>query len=116
MDITTILSNTINNLNTHYSNGTHPVAEIEINEPIIEKGGREAAPEEIKRALDAFNKAASIVDGRVEFFYHKETKRIIMRMTDPVTHEVVKQFPSKDMISLLTNINERLGLFVDEKR
>ena len=117
MDINKILSNTIKNLRTYPHDNVHHIGEIKIvDRQQIKSSGREATPDEIKRLVTTFNKAAKQVDNRVSFSYHQKTDRLIMRIVNPNTNEVIKQLPSKEMIKLLTNINEMLGLFIDEKR
>ena len=117
MDINNILSNTISNLQNSQASKIHHEGELQIlDRKQIGDSGREATSEEIKRMVNTFNKAAHEVDTRVSFSYHEQTDRLVMQIVNPSTNEVVKQVPSKEMLRLLTNINEMLGLFVDEKR
>jgi uncharacterized FlaG/YvyC family protein len=39
-----------------------------------------------------------------------------MKVTDPKTQEVVRQIPSKDVLRILENIHDMIGVFIDEQR
>jgi uncharacterized FlaG/YvyC family protein len=41
---------------------------------------------------------------------------VIMRVTDTVTNEIIREIPPKEMIRLLEHIHEMIGMFVDESR
>lgn len=118
MDVNRLIANTISTLSQPQHAGYH-AGEITIADAEIEKrmsGGREASREEIDKALGMLNKAADSVDNRVSFEYNEKTKRLVMRMTDPTTNEVVNQFPSKDALRILENIHDMIGMFIDEQR
>jgi flagellar protein FlaG len=118
MDVNSLLSQTINTLSTPgYQNTVH-AGEISI-EPVKkadESGGREASREEIDHMLSTLDRAAANVDQRVSFAYNEKTQRLIMRITDPRTNEVVRQIPSKEVVQLLENIHDMIGVFIDEQR
>jgi uncharacterized FlaG/YvyC family protein len=118
MDVNGLIANTIMTLSQPQQAGYH-TGEITIADAETGKsmsGGRDASREEIDKALDTLNGAASSVDNRVSFEYNEKTKRLVMRMTDPMTHEVVRQLPSKDALRILENIHDMLGVFIDEQR
>lgn len=117
MDVNSVISNTIQKLNSYKSvDSISPVVELDMNAETSASGGREAARENYSSFVNTLNKAAAKVDERVSFDFHKASNRIIMRVTDPSTNEVLKQVPSKDMVELLEDINKMVGLIIDEKR
>lgn len=115
MDINSILKNTINSLSEPHHINAHKSGELNIIEVNNIKGDREVSTEDVESVMGSLNKAARNVDSRVSFSYHEKTKRILMRITDPVTREVVKQIPSREMIRILENIHDLVGMFVDEQ-
>ena len=118
MDVTRLIAGTISTLSQPQQGGYH-AGEIQLVEAAAEQrhsGGREASRDEIDKALGMLNKAADSVDNRVSFEYNEKTKRLVMRMTDPMTNEVVNQFPSKDALRILENIHDMIGMFIDEQR
>ena len=119
MDVNGLIANTISTLSQPQQLGGYHAGEITLADADIGKrdsGGREASRDEIDKALGMLNKAAGTVDNRVSFEYNEKTKRLVMRMTDPTTNEVVNQFPSKDALRILENIHDMIGMFIDEQR
>jgi uncharacterized FlaG/YvyC family protein len=119
MDVTMMLTQTIQTLSQpSYNNDYHPgeIAIMEQGKIPGESGGKEASPEEIDRMMSMLGKAAASIDNRISFVYNDKTRRLIMRITDPATNEVVRQIPSKEMVHILENIHDMVGMFIDDKR
>lgn len=75
-----------------------------------------ATKEEINAAVENLNKTAAQLRERISFSYHEESNRIIMKVINNDTNEVVRQIPSKDTIEFLEQLQEFIGMFVDESR
>lgn len=119
MDATLLINQTIRTLSLPQQIGGYHAGEIAIMEGgkiPSETGGREASRDEIDHMISTLEKAAASVDDRISFEFNEKTKRLIMRVTDPLTSEVVRQIPSKEVVKLLENIHDMLGVFIDEQR
>jgi flagellar protein FlaG len=118
MDVSLYLSQTIHTLSQSPQNNGYQRGEIAIIEADRSgvRGGKEASREDIDRMMSMLERAANSVDKRLSFEYNEKTKRLIMRVTDPNTNEVVRQIPSKEMMRLLENIHDMIGMFIDEQR
>ena len=119
MDINVLIAQTINTLSQTPANSGYHAGEITLAEAgntQRREGGREASREEIDRAVNELNGAANKVDPRVSFEFNEKTKRLVMKMTDPSTSEIIKQMPSRDVLRILENIHDMLGVFIDEQR
>jgi len=119
MDLNILITQTINTLSMPQQSGGYHAGEITLADAGVERrheGGREASREEIDRALGLLNQAGNRVDSRVSFDYNEKTKRLVMKVTDPKTQEVVRQIPSKDVLRILENIHDMIGVFIDEQR
>ncbi len=116
MDISTIIKSTISNLSEPHVIDSSNHGEINITETNFEKHVKDISSQDVDKLLDGLNQAASNVDNRVSFSYNEKTKRILMRISDPVTKEIVKQIPSREMIRILENIHDLVGMFIDEQR
>jgi flagellar protein FlaG len=118
MDVSLYLSQTIHTLSQSPQKNGYQRGEIAIIEEDRSdaRGGKEASREEIDRMMNMLERAANTVDKRLSFEYNEKTKRLIMRVTDPSTNEVVRQIPSKEMMHLLENIHDSIGVFIDEQR
>lgn len=75
---------------------------------------REMSDETIKRALQELNKKDVNVES--QFGIHEGTNRIMVKIVDKKTKEVIKEVPSEKMLDMIAKVWEYAGLFVDEKR
>ncbi|HEY1407032.1 MAG TPA: flagellar protein FlaG [Spirochaetota bacterium] len=118
MDVSLYLSQTINSLSQSPQSNDFHAGEIAIIEEARsgDKGEKEVSQEDVDRMMRMLERAADTVDNRLSFEYNSKTKRLIMRVTDPDTNEVVRQVPSREMIRLLENIHDMIGMFIDDKR
>jgi len=74
------------------------------------------AREDIYEAVDKLNDTMGLINERVSFSYHEKTNRIIVKVIDSQTNEVVREIPPRDIIKLQEHIQEYLGMLVDESR
>jgi len=101
-----------------FSQGSH-VHEKKSAQEIHEKKQtveHEPGEAEIFDAVEKLNLSTEGMNEKVHFSYHEKTNRVIMRIIDSETNEVVREVPAKDAIKLLEHIQEYLGMFVDESR
>ncbi|PKL37810.1 MAG: hypothetical protein CVV44_15870 [Spirochaetae bacterium HGW-Spirochaetae-1] len=76
----------------------------------------EPSKKEIFEAVEKLNYSLAKFGEKISFTYHEKTHRVIMRVIDPETEEVIREIPAKNAIKLLEHIQEFLGTFVDESR
>jgi flagellar protein FlaG len=72
--------------------------------------------ERIENLIDTLNAGARSVDRMVSFSFHEKTNRVIMKILDEKTREVIREIPPKEMIKILEHIHGMIGMFVDEQR
>jgi len=82
----------------------------------IQQGKEAVKPDDIKMAVNELNKLAGSFNEKVRFDLDDKTNRIIIKLINRDTNEVVSEIPSKYSIRLLEHFQEYLGLFVDESR
>lgn len=68
----------------------------------------------IRKAMQELNKKATSVES--EFGIHEKTNRIIIKIVDKKTKEVIKELPPEKMLDMIARVWEYAGLVVDEKR
>lgn len=73
-------------------------------------------PEEVKKAVDELNKLSGSSNEKVQFSLDDKTNRVIIKVMDRDTNEVISEIPGKYSIRLLEHFREYMGLFVDESR
>jgi flagellar protein FlaG len=62
-----------------------------------------------------FEKLKKIFRGEAEFRIDKDTKMIVIKIKDPETGEVIRQIPPELALKLAKNIQELLGVLMDER-
>lgn len=71
-------------------------------------------PEQIKKAVENLNKR--INNSEVLFGIHDETNRVVIKIVDKETKEVIKELPPEKTLDMIAKAWELAGLLVDEKR
>lgn len=77
---------------------------------------KDLSPKDISGIVDRLNNGVREMHERLSFSFHEKTGRIIVKVLDPDTNEVIREIPSKDAIKLLEHIQDFLGMIVDETR
>lgn len=77
--------------------------------------GTEVSQERLEKMADGLN-AALRPYGRSLQFEMTEYKRIVIKVVDNKTGDVIRQIPPDDLVRAFTKMAETLGLFMDVKR
>jgi flagellar protein FlaG len=77
---------------------------------------RELNTREVSDIVDRLNDGVKQIHERMSFSYHEKTQRIIVKVLNSDTDEVVREIPAKEAIKLLEHIQDFLGMLVDESR
>jgi flagellar protein FlaG len=72
--------------------------------------------EDISGLIDKLNNGVRDIHERISFSYHEKTQRIVVKIVNSDTNEVIREIPPKDAIKLLEHIQDFLGMLVDESR
>lgn len=80
-------------------------------EPLTPEALREAMEESAK----ALNKTLEYINTRLSFQIHEETDRLMARIIDVKTLEVIKEMPPEEFLDLIARIREMVGLLIDER-
>ena len=77
---------------------------------------REEIPrEEVEKAAEKLNRLMGIIDRRLQFSVSEKLKRVIVKVIDQSTGEVIKEIPSKKVIEMLESFSDMVGLLLDKK-
>ncbi|MDN5332084.1 MAG: flagellar protein FlaG [Tepidanaerobacteraceae bacterium] len=66
-------------------------------------------------AEDLEDFAIEIKNTRFEFSIHEETKRVIVRIYDKESNELISEIPPEKFLDLIANIWKQVGLIIDKK-
>lgn len=97
---------------------TMPVTKVE------NKDGQNANPdtkeqkqttnEKIRKAVEQLNR--SMPHSEAVFGIHDDTNRLMIKIVDKDTKEVIKEFPPEETLDMIAKVWELAGILVDEKR
>ena len=71
--------------------------------------------EQLKKAIAEMNKKINNSNEEAVFGVHEDTNRIMIKIMDKDTKEVIKEFPPEKTLDMIAKIWEMAGILVDEK-
>ncbi|MEZ3506485.1 MAG: flagellar protein FlaG [Lachnospiraceae bacterium] len=72
-------------------------------------------PEHLKKMIVEMNRKISNSNEEAVFGVHEKTNRIMIKILDKDTKEVIKEFPPEKTLDMIASIWEMAGILVDEK-
>lgn len=79
-----------------------------------QKGREQTTNEQIRKAVEQINKNLS--NSEAVFGIHEETNRVMIKIVDKTTKEVIKELPPEKTLDMIAKVWEMAGILVDEKR
>ena len=70
---------------------------------------------ELKKAIEVSNSALKQIASSLEFSQDKSTGKALIRVYDRGTHELIRQFPTEEMVSIAKAIDNFKGLLISQK-
>ncbi|MDR7869609.1 MAG: flagellar protein FlaG [Tissierellaceae bacterium] len=71
--------------------------------------------EELEQAIKDTNRVIFDKDDRFEFKIHERTGRIMVKLIDNETDEIIKEIPPEKILDLVASIWDLVGILVDER-
>lgn len=75
----------------------------------------QATPEQLKKMIAEMNKKINNSNEEAVFGVHEDTNRIMIKILDKDTKEVIKEFPPEKTLDMIAKIWEMAGILVDER-
>jgi flagellar protein FlaG len=69
----------------------------------------------LKGVVERLNSIEDFHDRGIRFSVDEETGKVVVRIVDSSTNEVVKQIPSDEILRMARNIDEFLGLYLNKR-
>lgn len=73
------------------------------------------ASDQLKKAIEEMNRKISKNEEAV-FGVHEDTNRIMIKIIDKDTKEIIKEFPPEKTLDMIAKVWEIAGILIDEKR
>ncbi len=96
------------------SDGNQAPLEYEITDSGSRNNQSADTTEALKKAVDEINSKAKYSEA--QFAVHEGTNRIMVKIVDKTTKEVIKELPPEKTLDMIAKAWELAGLMVDEKR
>lgn len=75
-----------------------------------------ASEKMIKEAVNEANNKLKINNRHCQFRYERDINRVLVKLIDEDTGEVIREIPSEETLDMLRRLKEMTGLLVDEQR
>lgn len=92
-------------------NASEADGQEEQNENLMEQQAQ--SQENIKKMVEEFNKKMG--NSEAVFGIHEGTNRIMIKIVDKESKEVLKEFPPEKTLDMITMVWEMAGILIDEK-
>lgn len=106
----------INNIPTSAPVAT--VANLHQAHPIsgLPEDGTQLSPTQLKSVVDKINVAMKELNSNLQFSIDQDTQRVVVKVVEAQTGQVIKQFPSAEMLALAKSIGSSMpqGLLVKQ--
>ena len=76
----------------------------------------QATPDQLKKMIEEMNKKINNSNEVAMFGIHEETNRVMIKIMDKDTKEVIKEFPPEKTLDMIAKLWEMAGILVDERR
>lgn len=79
-------------------------------------GEQRLSAEQLKNVVDSINKALKQTNSNLEFSVDADTHETVVKLVDTETGDVIRQFPSKEMLAISRSIDQvQQGLLLKQK-
>jgi len=96
--------------------GEREKTQKDLNADAVQPARKYANADETKKAVAELNALSRNFNERIQFAVDNKTNKVVIKVMDRDTHEVISEIPGKYSIRLLEHIRENMGNFVDESR
>jgi flagellar protein FlaG len=92
-------------------------AAVVAQEKAVQPVSSAAVQDQVKNAVENVNRAVQNMahGSNVEFIVDKDTKINVIKVVDKATSEVIRQFPSEEILSIAKAIDTLQGLIIRQK-
>jgi len=70
--------------------------------------------DEVRESVKDVNEIVDKVKEGLSFLIHEDTEKIMVKVVDLNTDEVIKELPPEEMLDLQARIHEMVGILIDE--
>lgn len=101
-------SHTDKNITTDSSKGNNKASDDSRNKKDLNK-------EQLTKVNEELNHFLSLIDSNIQFSIHEKSKQLMVQVIDTKDKRVLKEFPSHEMLNIMANIREYVGVLLDKR-
>ncbi len=90
-------------------------AQVQTEQPVPQTEKVEASRQQLEEAVKAVNDFLKPINNALQFNIDDETGKTIVKVVDATTNELIRQFPSEEMLSIAKAIDQMKGLLIQQK-
>lgn len=90
-------------------------AQVQIEQSVSQAQKAEANRNELEDAVKQVNDFLKPINNSIQFNLDDDTGKTVVKVIDLTTKEVIRQFPSEEMLSIAKAIDKMKGLLIQQK-
>ena len=90
-------------------------AKVQTEQPVSQTQKAEASRQELEEAVKQVNDFLKPINNSIQFNLDDDTGKTIVKVIDLATKDVIRQFPSEEMLGIAKAIDKMKGLLVQQK-
>ncbi|MDI6813080.1 MAG: flagellar protein FlaG [Desulfitobacteriaceae bacterium] len=71
--------------------------------------------QEVEKTAEKLNRLMGLIDRRLEFSVHEKSQRVMVKVVNQETGEILDEIPPKKLLDLIASFHQTVGLFLDKK-
>ena len=88
---------------------------VSVGSAALPDGGADYNHQQIEEAVNKMNKEIQRVSREIQFSVDKSTDRVVIKVIDQQTKQVIRQIPSEEVLNLAEHLGKLEGMLVNEK-
>lgn len=84
-------------------------------QPVQQNNQPEASRKQVEEAVKAVNEFIKPLNNTLQFNIDDDTGRTVVKVIDTSTKEIIRQFPSEEMLSIAKAVDKMQGLLIQQK-
>ena len=89
--------------------------EKENKEPLKPVNEQQMTTEEVKEVIESFQQMSQTIQTKLSFSVDEENNVIVVKIFDKESEELIRQFPSEEMLALQDKMSDLAGFLFDAK-
>lgn len=77
--------------------------------------GHQMSTEEVKEVVESFQEMSETIQTKLSFSVDEENNEIVVKIFDKESEELIRQFPSDEMLSLQDKMSDLAGFLFDQQ-